>query len=210
MNKDQMVKWGLIVGGGVLTCWYIINYGPNGHVSTGALSWWDTWFGAGTPVPAGTGTTPAATGPVNQATPQATVTQPIAGPSISAPVNNQVKQQILTASGADQAIKGGYAIPDVWSYYWQQVTGKTISSAQMLQMFPPTSTGSGAPLNLDQFLSALPAAGLGNVGLGSIVSVGSSPSVPSMNFGGSFRKPGMRGMGGRGLPAITGGGSTIQ
>lgn len=206
MKKDQMIKWGVIVGGGVLAYWYVTSYGPNGHVSTGVLSWWDTWFGAGTPAPA-----PApSTNMIPQATPQSVVNQPAAGPVITAPVNTQVKQQILAASGNDQAIKGGYAIPDVWSYYWQHVTGKTISPAQMVQMFPPTSTGSGAPLNLDQFLSALPAAGLGNVGLGAIVSVGSAPSVPSMNFGGSFRKPGMRGMGGRTLPAISGGGSTIQ
>ena len=206
MNKDQMVKWGLIVGGGVLAYWYATNYGPNGHVATGAISWWDTWFGAGTPAPA-QATTPGAaatiTGPVTQATPQTTITQPVAGPVITAPVNTQVKQQILAAASGNSAITGGYAIPDVWSYYWQHVTGKTITPQQMVQMFPPTPTGTGAPLNLDQFLAALP-----SVGLSGIVSVPSAPSVPSMSFGGSFRKPGMRGMGGRGLSPA--GGPTIQ
>ena len=206
MNKDQMIKWGLIVGGGVLAYWYVTNYGPSGHVSTGAVSWWDTWFGAGTPAPAGTATGTAVTGPVTQATPQPVVTQPSL-PPVSAPVNTQVKQQIMAASSGNAAITGGYAIPDVWSYYWQQVTGKTITPQQMVQMFPPTSTGTGAPLNLDQFLSKLPSVGLS--GIGSIVTVPSAPSLPSMSFGGSFRRPGMRGMGGRGSgPGM--GGQTIQ
>ncbi len=204
MNKDQLIKWGVIVGGGVLAYWYVTNYGPNGHVSTGAASWWDTWFGASTPAPGPIPTT-TSTGPVTQANPQPVVTQPAA--TITAPpANPQLKNQILAAAGADPAIKGGYAIPDVWSYYWQQVTGRGISAAQLTQMFPPTSTGSGAPLNLDQFLSALPSVGLS--GIGSIVSVPSAPSVPSMNFGGSFRRPGMRGMGGRGMSPA--GGPTIQ
>jgi len=142
-----------------------------------------------------------------QATPQPVLTQPSAPAAITAPVNTQLKQQILAASASDAAIKGGYAIPDVWSYYWQQATGRTISAQQMAQMFPPTSTGSGAPLNLDQFLSKLPSAGLS--GIGAIVTTPSMASAPSMNFGGSFRRPGMRGMGGRG-GSPTMGGQTIQ
>ena len=207
MNKDQMIKWGAIVGGGVLAYWYVTNYGPGGHVSTGAASWWDTWFGAGTPAPVPGASTTAA-GPVTQAPTQAVITQPSA-PTVTAPVNPQLKQQIITAAGSDPAIKGGYAIPDVWSFYFQQVTGKTITGQQLAQMFPPTSTGTGAPLNIDQFLAKLPSVGLS--GIGAVVSVPSVPSIPSMSFGGSFRRPGMRGMGGRGtVPSMNGGGTTIQ
>jgi hypothetical protein len=212
MNKDQMIKWSLIVGGGVLAYWYVTNYGPNGHVSTGTASWWDTWFGAGTPAPVArqtttTNTTGAATQPATatQPTTQAVVTQP----SYTAPVvtvNQDVKQQVVAASGvagANQpgsAIQGGYAVPDIWSYFWQQVTGKTITPQQMGQMFPTS-----APLTVDQFMAALPTAGLS--GIGAVVSVPSAPSLPSMSFGGSFRRPGMRGMGGRGSGM---GGPTIQ
>ena len=204
MNKDQMIKWGLIVGGGVLAYWYVTNYGPGGHVSTGTASWWDTWFGAGTPAPAPGAVAVAPAG--TQAPTQAVVTQPSA--PIAPPVNTQVRSQMLAASSADPAVKGGYAIPDVWSYYWQQATGKTISGQQMATMFPPVSgTSTGAPLNIDQFLVKLPSAGLS--GIGAVVTVPSAPSLPSMSFGGSFRKPGMRGMGGRGSsPGM--GGSTIQ
>lgn len=206
MNKDQMIKWGMIVGGGVLAYWYVTNYGPGGHVSTGTASWWDTWFGAGTPAPAPTTMAPGA--PATQATTQPVLAQPSA-PAVTAPVNTQLRQQILAASGSDPAIKGGYAIPDVWSFYWQQATGKTITGQQIAQMFPPTSTGTGAPLNLDQFLAKLPSVGLS--GIGAVVSVPSVSSIPSMSFGGSFRRPGMRGMGGRGtVPSMTGGGTTIQ
>lgn len=208
MNKDQMIKWGVIVGGGVLAYWYVTTYGPNGHVATGAVSWWDTWFGTGTPVPSPVATT--STGVQAQATPQAVVTQPSTAPIVTAPANSQVRQQILTASASDPTIKGGYAIPDVWSYYWQQITGKSISAQQLAQMFPVTSTGTGAPLNIDQFLSGLSSLGLS--GIGSIVTTSSAPSLPSMSFGGSFARPGLRGMGGRGMsrgPGMTGG-STIQ
>ena len=210
MDKNQIIKYAAIAGGAYLAYWYVTSYGPGGHVSTGVLSYWDTWFG---------GTQPAAA-PVQQAgtpqpAPQAVVTQPSAA---APPVNAAVRQQILTASAGDPSISGGYAVPDVWSYWWQKVTGKTISGAQMLTMFPPTAgTTTGAPLSLDQFLSKLPSAGLsGGIGVGSIVTTRTAPSIPSMNFGGSFRTPGMRGMGGRGMKAIMAGntpgpgGQTIQ
>jgi hypothetical protein len=208
MNKDQMIKWGLIVGGGVLAYWYVTNYGPNGHVATGAVSWWDTWFGATTttPVPATSPGTAVATLPTAaQPNRQPVVTQPTNAPSAA---TSQVRQAILAASSSDPAIKGGYAIPDIWSYYWQKATGRTITGQQMGQMFPPVAgTTTGAPLNLDQFLAQLPSAGL--AGVGAVVTVPSAPSLPSMSFGGSFRKPGMRGMGGRGSgPGM--GGTTIQ
>lgn len=205
MNKDQMIKWGLIVGGGVLAYWYVTNYGPNGHVATGAISWWDTWFGAATPAPAPAGTAVATLPAVAQPNPQPVITQPANAPSAA---TSQVRQTILAASSSDGSIKGGYAIPDVWSFYWQKVTGKPITAQQMSTMFPPVAgTSTGAPLNLDQFLAQLPSAGL--AGVGAVVSVPSAPSLPAMSFGGSFRKPGMRGMGGRGSgPGM--GGTTIQ
>jgi hypothetical protein len=132
--------------------------------------------------------------------PQPVLTQP-SQPPVAA---SALKTQILTASAGNPAIQGGYAVPDVWSYYWQQATGRSITGAQLSQVFPPVgNTGTGAPLNLDQFLAGLQSIGLS--GLGAIVTTASAPSLPGMSFGGSFRKPGMRGMGGRGM-----GGPTIQ
>ena len=224
MNKNDMIKYAAIAGGAYLVYWYLTNYGPNGAVTAAnPVSYWSNWFGAATtpatapaaaPVAAGIpATTPGpVTGPVTQATLQPVLTQPSA-PAITPPVNTQIRQQILTASASAPpgSINGGYAVPDVWSYYWQQITHVTITPQQMGQMFPPTSSGTGAPLNLDQFLAKLPSAGLAGIGaVGAVVTVPSTPSLPSMSFGGSFRKPGMRGMGGRGTGNPGMGGTTIQ
>src|SRR5690348_5626014 len=171
MNKDQMIKWGAIIGGGVLVYWYVTSYGPGGAVKDGHASYWDTWFGAGTPAPAPG--QPVATHPgfpnqpptTQQPGTQPVLTQP-SQPSITAPAASPaLRAQILQASSGNPAIQGGYAVPDIWSYYWQQATGKGISSGQMAAMFPPGPNGTGAPLTLDQFLSALPGQGLGHAGL---------------------------------------------
>lgn len=203
MNKDMM-KY-LVIGGGVIAAyWYITHFGPTGSVSDGHASWWDTWFGSGVSAPPVTGS-PGSVVVINQ-NPQPVITQPGSGTPVP---NSTIRQQILTASAGNPNINGGYAVPDVWSYYWQQVTGRSISSAQLTQAFPPVAgTGTGAPLNLDQFLTGLAGVGLSGVqGVGAIVSVPAAPSLPSMNFGGSFRRPGLRGMGGRGMGN---GGQTIQ
>lgn len=214
MNKDWM-KYLAIAGGAYLAYWYVTNYGPSGAVSAGHISYWDTWFGSATaPAPVQTGG-PTSPGYPNQppspvtAQPgtQATLTQPSSTPAhTTAPVSTALRQQILNASTGNPAIQGGYAIPDVWSYYWQQITGRSISAQQLAQAFPPTSTGTGAPLNLDQFLTGLQGVGLS--GVGHVVTVPQIPSIPSMSFGGSYRKPGMRGMGGAGGRGM--GGTTIQ
>lgn len=223
MNKNDMIKYLAIGGGLYLTYWYLTNYGPTGAVSAGHASYWDTWFGSTTTTTTAAGTTAVVpTSAVTQpaSVPPPAAAQPVKQPVLTQPANppastvsSQVKQQIVAASnaaGANQPgsqIQGGYAVPDIWSYFWQQVTGHTITAQQMAQMFPPGASGSGAPLTVDQFLSALPSAGLS--GIGAVVSVPSAPSLPSMSFGGSFRRPGMRGMGGRG-PSPVMGGSTIQ
>jgi hypothetical protein len=199
MNKDMM-KY-LVIGGGVFAVyWYVTNYGPLGAVSAGHVSYWDTWFG-NAPAPVQTSTGPVVVNP----NPQPVVTQPGTTP---APTST-IRQQMLAASTGNPQISGGYADPSVWSYYWQQITGKTISGQQMVQMFPPVgNTGIGAPTNVDQFLAGIQAGGLSGLnGIGAIVNVPAAPSLPGMNFGGSFRRPGLRPMG-RMTP--TGGGPTIQ
>ena len=216
MNKNDMIKYLAIAGGAYLVYWYLTNYNSTGAVSAAnPVSYWHSWFGAATPVPApGTAVSQVATpgGPTTglpttmtpvaaQPNPQPVLTQPVNTPPVAAPVNTQVRQSILAASANDPAVSGGYAIPDVWSYYWQKVTGTTITPTQFSAMIQ----GNRAPMSLDQFLATLPAAGLS--GIGAVVTVPSAPSLPSMSFGGSFRRPGMRGMGGRGNGM---GGPTIQ
>lgn len=206
MNKNDYIKYAAIAGGAYLVYWYVTNYGPNGAVSAGAESYWNTWFGVAT-VPTGMNTAPVPT----QQPAQATVIQPSAAVAVAPTGNTQLRTAMLQASSGNTAITGGYAIPDVWSYYFQQVSGRAITSAQLSAMFPPGANGTGAPLTIDQFLAALPSQGL--AGVGSIVSTPASNSLPSsMSFGGALRRgPGMQGMGGRGFrgPGM-GGGSTIQ
>ncbi len=198
MNKDQIIKYAAIAGGAYLVYWYLTNYGPSGHVSTGVQSYWDTWFGGASTQPQ-PGMT--ATGPVSQVPTQAVLTQPSSAPATQAelPTNAQLRTAIMNASSGNGAVSGGYATPDVWSYYFQSITGRTISSSQLSAMFPPGANGQGAPLTLDQFLAALPSQGL--AGVGSIVNVPATNSIPSMSFGGNLRRPGIqginRGMGGR-------------
>lgn len=198
MNKQDMIKWGAIVGGGVLAYWYVTHYGPGGAVSDGHMSYWDSWFSSAAPT-VQPGTSPVQPGYPNQPATTSPGTQPVLtqpGQPASTSASAGLRQQILTASSGNSAVQGGYAIPDIWSYYWQQATGRTITGAQLASVFPPTSTGQGAPLNLDQFLAGLNSIGLSGVGMGAIVPAASFPSVPSMSFGGSFRRPGNRGMGG--------------
>jgi len=187
MDKKEIMKWAAIAGGAYLVYWYITSYGPGGSKTEGHASYWDGWFGGAT-----------AAAPAAQPTAQLPVTQPVLtqpsapAPAPAAPVNNTVvKQQILAASSGQ--IQGGYAIADVWSYFWQQVTGKTITPAQFQAAFnPPSATDRGAPMNIDQFLSKLSGAGIS--GIGSIVKTPSIPSIPSMSFGGSLRRPNLQGL----------------
>lgn len=195
MNKQDMIKYGVIIGGVVAGYWYITNYGPDGPVSvngvhTGHASYWDIWFGTGV------GSLPTITpnpGPVpgypNQpALPGTTpiVTQP--GTINPVPAVAGLRQQIIVASTGNPAVNGGYAVPDVWSYYWQQITGRGITAQQLGSAFPPGASGQGAPLNLDQFLAGLSSVGLS--GISSIVPAPAYPSLPSMSFGGSYPRRG--------------------
>lgn len=191
MNKNDMIKYGVIAGGVFLGYWYITHYGPGGPVSEGHASYWDTWFGSATP--AGVPGQTTQPGYPNQPGTVAPGTQPVlTQPSQPATSQNAgLRQQILTASAGNSAIQGGYAVPDVWSYYWQQITGRQITAQQLGAAFPAGVNGQGAPLTLDQFLTGLQGVGLS--GIGAIVTTPAFPSVPSMSFGGSFRRG--RGMG---------------
>jgi hypothetical protein len=85
-GSGNIINIVLLVGGAAAAYWYITNYGPQGAVygangaATGAVSWWNTWFGTGT-------TTAAAALPPASTVPVTTPTQPIAtAPIIPTPV----------------------------------------------------------------------------------------------------------------------------
>jgi hypothetical protein len=204
MDKKEIIKYLAIAGGAYAVYWYITSYGPTGARAEGHPSYLDTWFGtnasntqlinqqAPTTLPSGYPNQPALnTAPGTQPV----LTQPSAPPTALPPVDTSaVKQQILAATAGQ--IQGGYAIADVWSYFWQQVTGRTITPTQFGTAFPGLSdTNRGAPMNLDQFLSKLSGAGISwIVSLGAIVPSPSIPSIPSMSFGGSLRRPNLQGL----------------
>lgn len=67
--------------------------------------------------------------------------------------SSTTRSDILTASGLSDT---DLEVPDVWSFLWQEVTGGTITGAQLTQAFPPIGdTGTGALITLDQFLTGL-------------------------------------------------------
>jgi len=198
MDKKEIMKWAAIAGGTYLVYWYITSYGPTGAKAEGHASYWDTWFGGVQPMqesPVTTLPTGYPNQPVSNVAPgtQPVLTQPSA-PAAPTMDTSAVKQQILAASAGQ--ISGGYAIADVWSYFWQQATGRTITPAQFEAAFhPPSATDRGAPMNLDQFLSKLSSVGISGIaGIGSIVKAPSIPSIPSMSFGGSLRRPNLQGL----------------
>ena len=78
----------ILLGGGAAAIWYLMNYGPNGAVSSGAVSYWNTWFGGATA--AAPVTTVAAPAPVNTiqnpTVPTPVVVAPTPTPVMTAPV----------------------------------------------------------------------------------------------------------------------------
>lgn len=212
MDKKEIMKWAAVAGGAYLVYWYITSYGPTGTKAEGHPSYWDTWFG-GVLAPGSTQEQPATQlPPGTQVTTQPGLTQPSqqsqpvqpAQPSnvlAAIPDFTSLKQQIMAAIAASgNTIAGGYAIPDIWSYWYQQVTGRPITASQLSAAFPPGPNGVGAQSTLDQWLNAMATKG----GLSGIVSVPSRmsgivpvpsiPSIPSMSFGGSLRRPNLQGL----------------
>ncbi len=209
MNKDDLIKYGVIAAVGYFAYVWLRD---NGYLAQ---------MGIGTPaVAAGTATTLVqASTPVNtnsypsvfvqpnnptpivvQATPlppQQTsvyVPPPPAAPAVS------LRAQMLNATQTDPAVVNGYAIADVWRYYYNMLR-PPLMDVQIYKAFPGGTGNDTAPITLDQFLAALQN-NLGISGMGAIVPVANVPQVPSMNFGGAGRsafssnRGGGRGQGG--------------
>lgn len=205
MNKDQIIKWLAVAGGAYLVYWYLTSYGPDGSVAEGHASYWSTWFGgatagavaagAGAAAPAGTTGAGAGAGTGAGATHPATSTpaQPVT-----------LKDKILSAA---RVTAGATMSADQWNYYRNIVAPPALTGEQFGNAFPdPRGSGSAgdpnAAMTVDQFLARISAAGLS--GVGSIVRVQSAPSIPSMSFGGSLRRPNLQGLR-RNAPGMGGG-----
>lgn len=182
MKKDNMMTMVLVVGGLGAAYWYLTRYGPNGAAfnSAGqqiALTWWDSWFGGAA----------AQAAPVTVTSPT-TVTQTPGGATQPAPSSTvDVRTKLLTAAGGVTSMNA-----DQWDYYRNQLFPPSLSSSQFGLAFP-VRTDPMPMMSVDQFLSALSAAGInpaspgaGVSGLRGVVSVPSVSQVPSMSFGGSL------------------------
>lgn len=202
MDKNDLMKYGLIAGGLFAAYWYVTSYGPNGAVknATGQPvneSWWDSWFGGGTATTQPATTTPPApqtqlppgtpsvyrpnqnvpitTAPPVQQPQQPIVSQP-APPTPTQTGPMPIRESLLRASGVTTLNA------DQWNYYYAQITG----NPQPYDLFTPNNRGE--LITVDTYLSRRVSAGL--TGVGDIIPVGSSPGLPSMSFGGSLKRQG--------------------
>jgi hypothetical protein len=138
-----------LVGGGA---WFGYNYLVNSGL-------WAQWFG-GAPASSPPPTPPATPTPATSMAPPPS-TMPISlTPAPLAPVS---RDALIAAAG-------GPAVTldvDQWVYYYSKITGQQVSGAQVLTLL--TTTGQSASdrakaITVDQFLAALPTAGLSGFG----------------------------------------------
>lgn len=104
----------ILLGGAAAAYWYITNYGPNGAVSAGNVSWWTTWFGgtAAALPPASTTTTPPT--PTPTGTPTGTGTGTGSSTGVTATVLPLViPNPFVVTSDINGAVKGTVQINGV-------------------------------------------------------------------------------------------------
>jgi hypothetical protein len=188
----------LMVGGAAAAYWYITSYGPNGAVSAGAVSWWNTWFGTTAALPpASTTTTPPATTPSGSSTATGVTppTTPVTAPtpvvqfpanfSVTPDINNSLKGTILYngVSVTLNVILGnaGQASGVVWNSQGQDVTSSLGPAVvtQIVQGFlaqslvqPSTNPGPSGVSGIVQAFQMKANPGMG--------------MAPSMSFGKGF------------------------
>ena len=187
MKKDNNVMTMVLVLGGLgAAYWYLTRYGPNGAAYNSAgqqvgFTWWQTWFGGVTAQAVAQTTTTTTTSP-------ATVTQTPGGATQPPPsATTDVRTKLLTAAGGVNSLNA-----DQWDYYRNQLYPPALSSNQFGLAFP-VRTDPMPTMTVDQFISALQAAGInpaspgaGVSGVRGIYNTPSVSSVPSMSFGGSL------------------------
>lgn len=107
-DKSSLITALIVGAGGFAIYWYVTNYGPNGAVSAGAVSWWNTWFGAtaalpapgpvqagsGTPAPGTTTTQPPAQSTPPPAAQTTAMTVQVVG-AVTNDINNSLKATVM-------------------------------------------------------------------------------------------------------------------
>lgn len=156
---------------------------------------WAQWFGPAA-LPAGTGAN-AAIPPAGSSIPVAPQGSTLAVNPLGVPIQPNAAPT-MTLADAMQILGNGYmqdnGLPglswDQWSYYYQQVTGKTIAGSQFDAMLAAAGvTRDQQNASAQVFLNALSSSGLS--GMGAIIPVpNNGPALapvgaPSMSFGGS-------------------------
>jgi hypothetical protein len=145
-----IVKIGLIGGAAYFGYNYLVNSGL-----------WAEWFGGSAAIPPAT--VPINTPASSSTTPPATSTPPAATTPPPAPLAPVSRTALIAAAG-------GPAVTldvDQWVYYYQQLTGTQVTGGQvntLLGATNQTAANRGALLSVDQFLAALPTAGLSGFG----------------------------------------------
>jgi len=215
-KEGDMTNILLLLGGAAAAYYVLNNYGPNGAVSAGGPSYWQSWFG--TSALAATTAAPAPSAPAPSPTPTAPTTGPNppvmqATPPPSPPASITVATppsytgpnvySLLQASAQSNAFikaQGGQADAYQWATLWNGAAQPPIPNVNAI--FYPNGVNAGTPngpglssqglplLSLTAFLTALQSAGVqanGNWGVGL---QGIIP-LPSFNggkrgFGGGF------------------------
>jgi hypothetical protein len=180
--KDDTLKIILLIGGGIAAWWYLTNYGPNGAVSAGNVSYWDTWFGtaaatatSSTPTSAdpnpgydywnGTawvstaGTSIAPTNPAPTTSTTSTTTTSGSTPTSVATCTAPMAPASSTGATALISAANGQTqlTADDWNYYWSQITGIT----QTTDLFPCNNRAT--LMSAQDYVNARAAAGLNTV-----------------------------------------------
>lgn len=149
MAKDdtmgEVIKWGLIFGGGYLAYEYFI--APMLATSATPV----------TPATAATNVTPAT--PVN--IPATPATPPVTGGHDSSGALSTLATKVYAAAGSPATLTA-----DQWNYFWSQVSGVP----QTTDLFPAGNRT--APMNFGQYLAARTGKNLGVSGLGQLLRVG--------------------------------------
>lgn len=209
MNKKDIILYASIAGGAYLAYWYVTHYGPNGLVSAGSVSYWDTWFGASTPTTSTTTPlTDAQKAAAALAAQQAACVAPnqwtnnaCVAPANTPPSQADLVTKLLQAANAPN--NGIFMNADQWNYYRNIIAPPALTPAQFGTAFPELTATNRGTFTADMFVGRLHSAGLAGIGgmgylsngMGDVIPVPSRPSVPMMSFGGALNPafPGKKG-----------------
>lgn len=208
MNKDDIIKYGLMAAGGYLLYQWLSNNGYLAQFGIGPAAAQEQAQAAAAsaaaiaapvavaqansypsvfvqPMVQAVSTPSPASTPVSTSAPAPSSSSPVQQPP---PIDLSIQNDILSASSGDPAIINNMASGYVWRYYYNFLSGAPLTDAQRDQAFPNNALENN--MTLSSFLGRVNATvGLSGIrrGVGALVRVPQVPQVPSMNFGGSGR-----------------------